>query len=109
MSRELLDYDPLTGMATYHHYDEGTDTTHVESVQDVEPILNINKIAQNEGSAFYKRDPDMWHAATIPVSIIQKWWVEDGINVYDKHHWPDVKKKLNDPAWKYLRTGEFNL
>jgi hypothetical protein len=48
--KRLLDYDPATGLKTFHSYDEAEDKTFISYEQDVEPILDRNKAAANEAS-----------------------------------------------------------
>jgi hypothetical protein len=43
--KRLLDYDPATGLKTFHDYDEAEDKTFISYEQDVEPILDRNKAA----------------------------------------------------------------
>ena len=105
MSRRLLDYDPLTGITQYFHNDEITGKWAIETVQDVDPILDVNKALQNDED--YSKDgikKEFWHVARIPVVIQEKWLREDGINIYNKDHWHKVKQKLNDPDYLYLKT-----
>lgn len=102
--KRLLDYDPFTGVSTYHEYDPMTDRTYIETVQDVEPFLENNKRLQNDTD--YSRKGikrEWWHAATIPISV-QYQWMKEGIDVMNKDHWPAVKRKLQDPEWRYLKT-----
>jgi ribonuclease HI len=40
----------------------------------------------------------------IPNLVIEKWRNEKGIDVLNKDHWPAVKKLLNDPEYKWLKT-----
>lgn len=47
MERTLFDRDPLTGATQFFHYDEDTDTSIIETVFDVEPLLDFNKSAFN--------------------------------------------------------------
>jgi len=104
--KRLFDHDPLTGMTEYFHYDEKTGAWGIESVQDMEPFLELNKALQNMPD--YSKNGikrEWWHVARIPVIIQQKWLDEDGIDIFNKEHWSRVKKKLNDPEWRYLRTG----
>lgn len=113
-NKRLLDYDFETGVAMWHSYDPQTDTTYIEKTQDVEPILEANKSLQNWGIGGAARLNDFsrrgiknnwWHVALIPNLIIEKWLLEEGINVFDRDHWPAVRRKLNSPDWRYLRTG----
>lgn len=79
---------------------------HVERTQDVEPILDHNKeisgLQQPFAGAFR-------HVATIPLVILEKWMNEEGAPVMSmsKNEFARfVKKKLNDPDWRYLKTTD---
>lgn len=109
MTRRLLDVDPLTGVAEYHHYDPLADRTVVETVQDVAPILERNKALQNADDRGWSPGHDLRRAAAIPDIVILKWRNEHGIDVFNRDHWPAVKKLLNDPEWRYLRTAPGTL
>jgi len=106
---KLMDIDPFNGIRTYHHYDHQTDVTSIQRVQNVEPILEANKRLQNTDHEKQGIKHNWWHAAMIPIMVIEKWLVEDGINAYDPNDIKAVKKKLNDPEWRYLRTGRGKL
>jgi hypothetical protein len=76
----------------------------VRSFQDVEDIIERNKRLQNEPQ---KSD---WgrHIATIPNNILLKWMLEEGVPVLGMpaHEWDKfLRKKLNDPDWRHLRTA----
>lgn len=109
MSRRLLDVDPLTGIVEYHHYDPLTDRTIIETRQDVVPILERNRRLQNDDDQGWSASRDLRRAATIPDIIILKWRSEYGIDVFNRDHWPAVKRLLNDPEWRYLRTAPGTL
>ena len=109
MAKRLLDYDPATGIRTYHHYDDITKITNIERVQNVAPILEMNKELAKTNHQENGIKNSWWHAAMIPVTVIEKWLNEDGIDAYNRDHWPAVKRKLNDPDWRYLRTGRGKL
>src|SRR5262245_44099135 len=105
MTRRLLDVDPVTRVAEYHHYDAASDRTVIETVQDVAPILERNKALRNADDRGWSASYDLRRAATIPDIIILKWRKEYGIDVFNRNHWPAVKRLLNDPEWRYLRTA----
>lgn len=108
MSKELLSFDPFTGMRVWFDYDENQDETQLYYEQDgqlVEEILEDNKKMAND--AEYTRNgihDSMWHYASLPVGVVMKWLVEDGIDAYKQEHWPAVARKLNDPEYAYLKT-----
>ena len=109
-SWELLSSDPMSQTYTYFDFDEATDETKTYTIQDgVGDIINANKAFVSLDGEGYKKDPDMWIAATIPTSIIHKWLVEDGIDVFNDDHWDKVKQRLNSSDYQYLRRGHFQL
>lgn len=101
--------DVVDGVYTLFHYDEMEDRTIIETVQDVEPILDANKAAFNSGHDGYTPSRDLKFVAEIPVVVIEKWLREDGIDVWDPNHKEAVKRKLNDPEWRHLRTAPGRL
>ena len=105
MTRELLDFDPATGKQEWVVRDESAKKWHIEYIEDVEPALECNKNRQNSGHDGYTPSRDLRHVAHIPDIIILKWLKEDGLNFFDKNHWPGIKRKLNDPDWRWLRTA----
>lgn len=109
MTRRVLDFDPLTGVVEYHSYDPATRETIIETVQDVEPILERNKALQNEDDGGWSPSRDLRRAASIPDVVILKWRRELGVDVFNRNHWPAVKRLLNDPEWRWLRTAPGQL
>lgn len=99
----LLDFDPATGLETYHEYDAATDTTLLHYRQDVEPILEANKARANAATGPMG---EMVHVASIPVSVQLKWYVEKGVDVLNPDHKKAVAKLLDDPDWRYLKCRE---
>ena len=79
-------------------------TLAVRHYQDCEDIIERNKQLRQEPQ---KSD---WgrHVATIPNNILLKWMLEEGVPVFGMpaHEWDKfLKKKLNDPDWRDLRTS----
>lgn len=102
----------MTGMSIYFDYNELTDQTTLEYVQDVEPLLELNKKLQNETE--YSKSgikQEMWHYASIPNGLVMKWLIEEGLDVYDDNAWPQIMRKLNDPQYAYLKatTGNHHI
>lgn len=84
-------------------YDEAEDKIVTRYVQDVEPILKLNREMQVHGAQGF--GPGIGERiASIPNIIVHKWLVEEGINVLDHEHWPKVKAKLNSGQYAYLKT-----
>lgn len=107
MTKRLLGVDPLTGLKTYHEYDHQTRKTIITyEHDDAQPVLDWTHGLRSGGITDYNRKRDVWHAATVPETVILKWRFEDGIDIYNPDHFDAVRKKLNDPEWAYLRTWE---
>lgn len=116
--KRLLEYDAETATATYHHYDDLTKETTIETVQSVDGLLKRNKELRDQGgkghlNALAKRGikASWMHAATVPNIIIHKWMAEEGINFFspDPDQQKAVRRKLNSPEYAYLRTGTGRL
>lgn len=91
-------------------YDHTTDSIVVNRVQDVEPLLELNKKELN-GDSMYgpQANSGMRKVASIPLVVIEKWKRELGVDVFNKDHMPKVKQLLNDPEYRWLRTHESNI
>lgn len=99
--KRLFDHDPVAGLTQYFHYDEAGDRFTIETVADSEPIVENNKRLFNEG-----RPRGDWNCiASIPPEIILKWRELYGVNIMDRNDWPRIRRLLNDPDWRYLRTA----
>lgn len=104
VSERLLDYDPLSGAKQWFSYDEDTDTMRIRYEEDVSATLDYNKSKQAE--SFDKRD-DVWHAAKIPNTVIMKWKLEHGVELWNPDHKEGVRRLLNSDEYRYLRVHNF--
>ena len=103
MSKDSETKSPIARSFDYDHTD---DKGVIHSVQDVEPLLDLNKREIN-GDSMYGTEGGplgMRKVASIPLIIIEKWKAELGVDVMNKDHMPKVKQLLNDPEYAYLRT-----
>lgn len=104
--KKLLDDGSINGVRQWHDYNPLTDETTISYEQDVSAILEANKAAYNDGTNGYvSKSKEMKKVALIPHVVSMKWLAEEGINIWDKNHWPAVVRKLNDPEYLYLRTS----
>lgn len=76
----------------------------VISRTDVAPILERNKrmATANDG---WSRSGELRRVASIPFALIHKWLVEEGWNALDPACADTLRRKLNDPEWRHLRTA----
>lgn len=105
--KKVLDYDPITGLKEIWHGSDDGNTFSIETVQDVQPLIDLHKQTQNHFEL--NRKSEAWHVASIPPSIQLKWRVEYGVDIFNKDHKEKVKRLLNDPEWKYLKKLPIQL
>lgn len=95
MSKRLFDKSGDT--TEWFHYDDTSGDVTIETVQDVEPHIELAKKIRNDTEFSKKGIKDgWWHIGHLPDSIILKMRFEDGVDVFDKNDWPMVGKLLND-------------
>ena len=72
-------------------------------IQDVEPEIEQNKAFANAG----QQTGDFHHIGSIPNVILEKWMQESGVDLFQlpKDEFAKfVRKKLDDPDYRFLRT-----
>lgn len=101
--KRLLDHDPLTGVQTWFEHDELTDVSTIQTVQDVEPYIEIAKTLRNDDDYTKKGMKNSFvHFAILPAMIQQKMIVEHGIDPLRKEHQQAAYKLIEQhfPAFK---------
>ena len=80
----------------------------ITSVQDTGAILDRNRAmaTHNDG---YSPSRDIRRAASIPLILVAKWLQEEGWDAFDPACGDQLKKKLNDPDYLWLRTAPGRL
>lgn len=104
MKRELLDYDPLTGIRQYFGWDdEGGEYI----IDEIDNNLTQQVIEQNKRIEGIGMGKDMRLAASIPPAVQFEWVDKYGIEFWNPAHKEGVKRLLNDPDYRYLRVNHF--
>jgi hypothetical protein len=85
------------------HYDETEDRLTCYREQDVEPYLNRNKSEYDVDNKRFKSET-FNKVASIPNMVIEKWLREEGLDIFNPDHQERLRLKLNDPAYRFLRT-----
>lgn len=97
----------MSGLLQRLGWDEPEEKLIVETIQDVEPILEHNKALLNDGDG-YTPSRELRRAASIPNIVVHQ-WLQEGINVFDRADWPKVAARLDSPEWAHLRTAPGRL
>jgi hypothetical protein len=104
--KHFFEYDPERGLRIdYEELEGGKIALHY--TQDVEPVLDLNGHKRNAGRAYFASDPDMWKVASIPIVVQYEWARRYGVrDVTAPEYQPLLRRLLNDPEWRYLKTAE---
>lgn len=96
-------------MIVSRHYSEPSERKYIfERIQDVEPILELNKARQTTPqSGDWGR-----HVGSIPLVIIERWlheeWERGNVSLkpWGKEMDALIARKLRDPDWRWLRADK---
>lgn len=98
----------MDGILVRSHLDSNGRDLSIEHIQDVEPILRWNHEARRDE----QRSEWGRHVARIPNVIYVKWLDEEhargntGLRMFTPEFDRIVQRKLDDPAWAYLRIDK---
>jgi hypothetical protein len=73
---------------------------------DDHSIVDRNKSLQNDD---FDRRADMWHAASIPSSVMYEWLTRFGVNAWNPAHADAVKKLLNSSDYRWCKVKNIIL
>lgn len=106
MKRELLDYDPLTGIRQYYGFDEHGNEYLIDEGDnsDTKRVFDQNKRIEGQGMG-----KDMRLAASVPPSVQQEWLSKYGVNMFDPNHKEAVRRLLNSNEYAHCRVNSFTI
>jgi hypothetical protein len=96
--------DPNSPVQSFFRWDGKSETFEIRYVQELDDLIEDNKRLLNHNDG-YSRGREIRRVASIPLGLRTQWLVEEGWDAYDPHDWPKLKRKLNDPEWRHLRTA----
>ena len=104
VNRRLFDHDEFSGITEWYMYDDETDGFIIESVQDVEPLVELNKSLYNDTEKHTKYG-EWTRIASIPPVIVMELAKQGilspaGAILDDKRY----RKWLNDSDNRCFRT-----
>tara|TARA_R100001460_G_scaffold106093_1_gene153311 strand:- start:664 stop:963 length:300 start_codon:yes stop_codon:yes gene_type:complete len=94
MSRKLADNQIF-------HWHEPTKEMAIEHIEDIQPLIESNKKLQQEDH-FIKDDFRL--SARIPMTVYYEWKNKFGVDLFNPDHKEGVKKLINSPEYRYLKT-----
>ena len=83
------------------HYHNPTGEFAIEHIENIQPLIDSNKKLENEDHSI--RD-EFRLSARIPMTVYYEWKRKFGVDLYNKNHSQAVKKLLNSPDYRYLKT-----
>lgn len=101
----FLDYDPARGMTEYMDSTYGDNRLQIHYQQDVESVLELNKVERNDGLTDYGIKNDLWLYARIPPVVILKMKYEYGVDIFKKDHLKKAFELINR-EFPYLKCTE---
>jgi hypothetical protein len=101
--KRLIEAQP-DGIVEWLHVDELTGEIAIERHQNVEPAIEANKRAQTAGDGF-SPSRELREIAEIPMGVVELWRTVLGVDLFNRDHWPAVKRLLRDSEWRHLRTS----
>lgn len=97
--------DEHSGLTEFLHQDPADpDKFAIQSIADVEPLIERNKALLNDGDG-YSPSREWRRVASIPVAVINIWNKQYGCDVLAKQNADLFKRLLNDPENAFLRTA----
>ena len=88
MSKQLLSFDPHSGMRISTAFEDGKNKIIYE--QNVEGHLDVAAKYRNELHADHDKKEDLRHVAFVPDTVILRMKFEDNCDFYDKTQWKRV-------------------
>ena len=92
--------DPWNGVTT-EYWAKPDGNVYIRRTVDAENVIRKNKQMQNEHNGRYG---NIAVVGSIPILILEQWQKETGVNMFSKEFDTIIKRKLNDPDYKYLKT-----
>ena len=103
---ELIDCDPRRGIRKYVAMGDTPDSVLVRTEIEDSLIVQQNRIMQNED---FDRRADLWHAASIPTSVMYEWLTRYGVNAWNPAHADGVRKLLNSSDYRWCKVKHIIL
>jgi len=101
-----MDHDVRRGVRKFIASGDDEDSVLVRTEIDDCAVVERNKDLQNEG---FDRRSEMWHAASIPTSVMFEWLTRFGVNAWNPDHSDAVKTLLNSSDYRWCKVKHIIL
>jgi hypothetical protein len=103
---QQIDYDANRGIRKYIAEGDEQDSVIVKTEIADRSVLDRNRALQSED---FDRRSDLWHAASIPTSVMYEWLTRFGVNAWNPDHMDAVKKLLNSSDYRWCKVKHIIL
>ena len=105
MKHFKTDYNPVTGAREDYYWDEMDQKLTIRNRHDVTDVIEGNKQQQNASLDSRYGNQMMHHVADIPMAVVMQ-WKKEGLDIFrnDPETKRRLRRKLNDPDYRYLKT-----
>lgn len=105
MNWRFFDHDPLTGTTTYFAHDAANKRNVFRHEQNVESVIENNKALANHDDKGWSPSKEWRRVAEIPNVVHLDWITKHGVDPMAKGNEKLLKRLLNDPDNRFLRTA----
>jgi|TARA_R100000322_G_scaffold120266_1_gene77903 mannosyltransferase OCH1-like enzyme len=83
------------------HWHEPTKEMAIEHIQNIQPLIDSNKKLQQED---HHIKDEFRLSARIPMTVYYEWKNKYGVDLFNPNHKEGVRKLINSPEYRYLKT-----
>tara|TARA_R100001460_G_scaffold22884_4_gene46482 strand:+ start:286 stop:585 length:300 start_codon:yes stop_codon:yes gene_type:complete len=83
------------------HWHEPTKEMAIEHVENLQPLIDSNKKLQQED---HHISDEFRLSARIPMTVYYEWKNKFGVDMFNPNHKDGVRKLINSPEYRYLKT-----
>lgn len=104
MKHFRTEFNPVTGVREDYYWDEMEQKMTIRNRHDVGDVIESNKRQANNSLDSRYGNEMMQHVADIPMAVYVQ-WKNEGVDILENS--PEarkfLKRKLNDPDYRYLK------
>jgi len=101
--RRLLEVDAASGMVEVFHHDPLTDVSTIETRHDCTAVIEQNKRLATASDG-YSPSRELRRVGSIPLGVYLLWLAE-GFDALDPNNTRELRRRLDDPDWRWLKTA----